>query len=120
MPTLERVKAFISRVEAREYIDALIEFYQPDVVVQENFGDVRRGRDALIAHEIDITARFGSVPVKKVERFAVNGDVVFINWIFELKSKEGPARTLDEVAMQIWRDDRIAWERFYFDPSTIR
>jgi ketosteroid isomerase-like protein len=120
MPTPDRVRAFIARVEARDYIDALMEFYHDDVTVQENFGDIRRGRDALIAHEIDITARFGSVPVRKVERYAINGDLVFINWIFELKGKEGPARTLDEVTMQVWRDDRIAWERFYFDPGTIR
>ena len=120
MPTLERVQAFIARVEAREYIDALVEFYHEDVVVQENFGDTRKSRDALIAHEIDITARFGSVPVRKVERFAVNGDLVFINWVFTLQPKEGAARTLDEVVMQVWRDDRIAWERFYYDPGTIR
>jgi ketosteroid isomerase-like protein len=120
MPTLDRVKDFIARVEAREYNDAQVEFYHDYVVVQENFGGQRHGRDALIAHEIDVTARFGSVPVRKVERFAVNGDTVFINWIFELKAKDGPARTLDEVTMQVWRGDRIAWERFYFDPSTIR
>ena len=120
MPSMQRVKDFITRVEARDYIGALIEFYHEDVVVQENLGDVRRGRDALIAHEIDITNRFGSVPVRKVERFAVNGDQVFINWIFELKSKDEKVRILDEVTMQTWRDDRIASERFYYDPVQTR
>jgi ketosteroid isomerase-like protein len=120
MPTLDRLRAFISRVEARDYIGALLEFYAEYVCVQENFGEPRRGRDALIAHEIDIANRFGSVPVRRVERFAVNGDLVFINWIFELKGKEGHARVLDEITMQTWRDDRIAEERFYYDPSQIR
>jgi ketosteroid isomerase-like protein len=120
MPSLQRVRDFISRVEARDYIGALVDFYHEDVVVQENLGDLRRGRDALIAHEIDIANRFGSVPVRKVERFAVHDGDVFINWIFELKGEDGRVRVLDEVTMQTWRDDRIASERFYYDPATIR
>jgi ketosteroid isomerase-like protein len=120
MPSKQRVRDFIARVEARDYIGSLLEFYHEDVVVQENLGDLRRGRDALIAHEIDITNRFGSVPVRKVERFAVHDDHVFINWIFELKGKDGKVRVLDEVTMQTWRDDRIASERFYYDPAQTR
>lgn len=120
MPSIQRVRDFIARVEARDYIGALLEFYHEDATAQDNFGELRRGRDALIAQEIDITNRFGSVPVRKVERFAVHEDQVFINWIFELKSKDGSVRILDEVTMQTWRDDRIATERFYYDPSMTR
>ena len=120
MPSMQRVRDFIARVEARDYIGALVDFYHEDVVVQENLGDARRGRDALIAHEIDIANRFGSVPVKKVERFAVHDDQVFINWIFELKGKDGVVRVLDEVTMQTWRDDRIASERVDDDPAQTR
>jgi ketosteroid isomerase-like protein len=120
MPSMQRVRDFIARVESRDYIGALVDFYHEDVVVQENLGDPRRGRDALIAHEIDIANRFGSVPVRKVERFAVHDDQVFINWIFELKGKDGGVRILDEVTMQTWRDDRIASERFYYDPAQTR
>jgi ketosteroid isomerase-like protein len=120
MPTVERVKDFIARVEARDYVGALVDFYHEDAGVQENLGDMRRGRDALIAHEIDIANRFGSVPVRNVERFAVNGDTVFINWIFELKGKDGKTRILDEVTMQTWRGDRIASERFYYDPASLK
>ncbi len=120
MPSLQRVRDFIARVEARDYIGALLDFYHEDATAQDNFGNLRHGRDALIAHEIDIANRFGSVPVRTVERFAVNGDNVFINWIFELKSKDGVVRILDEVTMQTWRDDRIASERFYYDPAMTR
>lgn len=119
MPTLDRVREFISRVQTLDYVGALLDFYHEDAIVQENFGEPRRGRDALVAHEIDIASRFGAVPVRKVERFAVNGDLAFVNWVFELRREDGSIRTLDEVAMQTWRGDRIAEERFYYDPSTI-
>jgi hypothetical protein len=54
------------------------------------------------------------VPVRRVERFAVNGDTVFINWIFELKGKDGEVRILDEVTMQTWRGDRISRRAILF------
>lgn len=119
MPTPERVREFIDRVESLDYVGALLEFYHEDAVVQENFNEPRRGRDALVAHEIDIATRFGPVPVRRVERFAINGDLVFINWIFELRHEDGSIRLLDEITMQTWREDRIAEERFYFDPTPI-
>lgn len=117
MPTFERVRDFIRRVESHDYAGALLEFYQEDAVAQDNFGEPRRGRDALVAHEIDLATRFGVVPVRKVERFAVNGDLVFINWVFEFRQEDGSIRVLDEIAMQTWRGDRIAEERFYYDPA---
>jgi ketosteroid isomerase-like protein len=117
MPTFERVRDFIRRVESHDYAGALLEFYQEDAVAQDNFGEPRRGRDALVAHEIDLATRFGVVPVRKVERFAVNGDLVFINWVFEFRQEDGSNRVLDEIAMQTWRGDRIAEERFYYDPA---
>lgn len=117
MPTPERVREFVRRVEALDYVGALLDFYHEDAVVQENFSEPRRGRDALVAHEIDIATRFGPVPVRKVERFAVSGDLVFINWVFDMRRDDGSTRVLDEVVMQTWRGDRIAEERFYYDPS---
>ncbi|HVY89179.1 MAG TPA: nuclear transport factor 2 family protein [Hyphomonadaceae bacterium] len=119
MPTLERVQAFIQRVEMHDFSGAVAHFYHDDVLVQENFGDIRQGRDALLAHEVDLIARYGKTPVRKVENFAVNGDLVFINWVFDL-SKGGEPRTFDEVTMQRWRGDRVAFERFYYDPAQLR
>jgi ketosteroid isomerase-like protein len=120
MPLLERVRDFIQRVERMDYVSALLDFYHEDAVMQENFGKPRLGRDALVAHEIDIATRFGAVPVRKVERFAINGDLVFINWVFEFRREDGAIDLLDEIAVQTWRGDRIAKERFYYDPAQIR
>lgn len=120
MPTPERVQSFIRRVEQQDYVAAIVAFYHADAVVQENFGEPRKGRDAIVANEMEVLLRYGNMPVRKVERFAITGDVVFINWQFEVSVPEFGKRLLDEVAMQVWSGDRIRTERFYYDPAQLR
>jgi hypothetical protein len=119
MPTEDRVRAFIARVEALDHLGAIHDFYHDDASMQENLGAKREGMAALLAGEEAALKRMSGAPVSKCHRFAINGDTVFINWTFEM----GPAhakRTLDEIAVQTWRGERIAAERFYYDPGQMR
>ena len=116
MPTRERVQAFVAMVEAGDYVEAIRQFYTDDATMQENLGIIRTGRDALVAAEdtvlktVQITTRPGTV-------FTVDGDRVAVNWVFDIVLADGRKYTLDVVAWQHWRGDRIAQERFYYDPA---
>lgn len=116
MPTLDRVEAFIARVEAGDFLGAMEDFYHPDATAQENGRPPRVGLPALLANERATLSRYPRTRVKEVQRFAIHGDTVFINWIFEMADQE-KVRVLDEVAVQTWRGDRVAAERFYYDPT---
>jgi hypothetical protein len=118
-PTQARVRSLLARVEQQDYVGAIMHFYHVDATMQENLGDIRRGRDALVAHEMETLLRFGAMPVRKVERFAINGKLVFINWNFEITRPSGEKIIFDEVSMQEWDGDRIRHERFYYDPSQL-
>lgn len=118
-PTHARVRSFIARVEQQDYVGAIMHFYHDDATAQNNLGEIRCGRDALVAHEMEILLRFGSVPVRKVERYAINGNLVFINWQFEVTLPSGKTRLVDGVAMQEWEGDRIRRDRLYFDPGLL-
>lgn len=118
-PSIERVCSLIARVEQQDYVGALMHFYHEDASMQENMSEPRRGRDALLAHEMDVLIRFGGMPVRTVERFAINGPLVFINWQFEVTLPGGGRVLFDEVAMQEWDGDRIRRERFYYDPAQL-
>ncbi|MFT3723975.1 MAG: hypothetical protein QM773_10340 [Hyphomonadaceae bacterium] len=119
MPTEERVRAFIARVEALDHLGAIRDFYHADATMQEGLGQMRVGLEALLAGETAALQRMGGAPATKCIRYAINGDTVMINWIFEMGPGE-PKRLLDEIAMQVWDGDRIKTERFYYDPAHIR
>ncbi|HVY88011.1 MAG TPA: nuclear transport factor 2 family protein [Hyphomonadaceae bacterium] len=124
MPTLERLKAFIAMVEAGDHVEAIEQFYHRDATMQENLGQKREGIEALVAGEKAALVRMGGVPASKCIRYAITGDTVMINWTFamggQFATPDGKPKLLDEVAVQVWRGDRIASERFYYDPSTLR
>jgi hypothetical protein len=57
---------------------------------------------------------------RRVETLLVDGDRAVINWVFEMTGRDGQVRMLDELALQTWHGDRIAVERFYYDPAQLR
>ncbi len=117
MPTRERVQAFVAMVEAGEYVEAIRQFYTEDATMQENLGDVRAGRDALAAHEEAVLKKVKSITTRPGSTYAIDGDRVIVRWVFDIEPAEGKKFALDELAYQTWRGDRIAQERFYYDPA---
>ncbi|GEM_PF-1550040 len=118
-PSTALVRSFIRRVEQRDFVGAIVHFYHEDAEMQENMGPIRKGREALLANEMDILIRYGKIPGCRAESFAINGRKVFINWVIDVNVPGVGRRTLNEVAMQDWEADRIKRERFYYDPSLL-
>ena len=119
-PSAALVRSYIRRVEQRDLVGAIVHFYHEDAEMQENMGTVRKGREALLAHEMDLMVRYGQIPVIRAESFSINGRKVFINWLIEVNVPGIGRRTLNEVAMQDWDADRIVRERFYYDPAQLK
>jgi ketosteroid isomerase-like protein len=67
-----------------------------------------------------VLASAQSVRTTCVRPVFVNGDHVVINWIFEFTYKDGRTTRLDELAHQRWQGDRIAEERFYYNPAQLK
>jgi len=117
MPTRQRVQALIDLVERGRYIEALQSFYHQDASMQENLDPPRHGLDRLVRGEERVMAAHREIRTRPVKTFLVEGDRAVINWIFDFVDGEGRAFTLDELAFQLWRGDRIIAERFYYDPA---
>jgi hypothetical protein len=120
MPSRERVRAFISAVERGAYVEAIEDFYHPGASMQENRQAPRVGRDTLVAHERKMLAGLKAMRTRRVDTYLVDGDRVVINWVFEMTGQDGTTRMMDELALQTWDGDRIATERFYYDPAQLR
>lgn len=97
MPTQHTLEKFIARVVEGAHAEAIEEFYMADASMQENMGEPRQGRDALVAHERAALARAANVTSTCVRPVFVNGDHVVIRWILSLNG-----RTAREVASRSW------------------
>ena len=119
MPSRERVAALIARVEQGKYVEALQEFYADDATMQENGNPPRVGLTKLVEHERGVMAAFKEIRTLPVKTWLVDGDHVIINWVFEFTRPDGTRFRMDEIALQRWRGDRVAEERFYYDPNAL-
>jgi ketosteroid isomerase-like protein len=119
MPHENTVQAFIALVQAGDYIGALEQFYYPDASMQENNDPPRIGRDTLIQHERQVMSLFSNIVGKCDGEPLVRGDTVAIRWRFAFTAPDGGSLSLDEIALQTWRGDRIAEEKFFYDPKQL-
>lgn len=118
MPDKARVDQFIDAVVNGDHVEAIRNFYHETATMQENLGEPRVGRDALMAHEANAMARVAKVETKPVTTYLVDGDSVAIRWTFIMTDKSDVSRQLEEVSLQHWDGDRIAREQFFYDSAT--
>lgn len=109
----------MARVVAGDYVGAIVDFYHDDASMQENTDEPRRGRDGLVAHEEAALRRF-RIRTRQKPTVLIDGDRVAINWTFDITADDGTQTRMDEVALQLWRGERIAEERFFYDPEAAR
>ncbi len=117
MPSQSTLDAFVALVVGGKHDDAIEQFYTPDASMQENLDPPRKGRDGLIARERAVMGHFREIRSTCAGPVFVSGDRVVIRWIFEFVRADGTSWTMDELAYQRWDGEKIAEERFYYDPA---
>lgn len=119
MPDRARVEAFVAAVVGGDHVEAIRRFYHEDASMQENGAEPRRGRDLLMAHEAKVLER-NRMHTHPSPAVLMDGDRVVVRWTFDITGPDGVTRRMEEIAWQLWRGDRIAEERFFYDPASIR
>lgn len=119
MPSRDIVEAFAQRLEAGDFIGAIEQFYTPDAATYENNAAPTVGRDKLVAKERGVLAASREVKAVRIGPSLIEGDNVASRWRFCFTNAEGVTRTLEEVAWQTWRGDKLIEERFYYDPKQL-
>jgi ketosteroid isomerase-like protein len=120
MPDQATLEAFIATVESGKHDEAIERFYTDDASMQDNLDPPRRGKDVLIARERAFMPRFKEIRSKCVRPVFAEGDRVVICWNFEFIRPDGSKLKMDELAYQRWQGNKIAEERFYFDPAQMK
>ena len=120
MPRRERVMALIAMVEQGKYVEAISEFYTENATMQENGEPPRGGRDRLMEGERKVLAAHKEARTLPGSTYLLEGDRVVIHWNFEFVRLDGKRFRIEELALQRWEGERIAEERFFYDPEQRR
>jgi ketosteroid isomerase-like protein len=120
MPSRETVERFVAMVVSGRHDEAIAQFYTPDASMQENLTPARRGRDGLVARERAVMAGFAEIRSICVPPVMIDGDHVVVHWIFEFVRADGGILRMEELAHQRWEGEKIAEERFYYDPGQLK
>ena len=119
MPSRDTVEAFAAEVEGGRFIEAIEGWYTPAASMAENMSAPRVGRDVLVEGERRVMARSKSITARRSGPILIDGDHVVIRWVFEFTGEDGAKSALDEVAWQRWEGEKIAEERFFYDPAQM-
>jgi len=119
MPSRDVVEAFAKRLEDRDFVGAILDYYTPDAATYENQAEPLVGRDKLVAKERGVLAAFKEVKAVRIGPSLIEGDHVATRWTFSFTNADGIIRTLDEIVWQTWRGNQLIEERFYYDPKQM-
>ena len=121
MPDRHVVEAFAATVESNDHVGAIERFYASDASTRENQNEPRKGRDVLAAREAAVLASVARVETTRLSPIFIDGDRSAIHWRFEFTPKgNGPARIMEEIALQTWRGNEVIAEHFFYDPAQMK
>lgn len=111
-----RLDGLLARIAQGQIMEAMREYYDDDVVMEEPHSGQTKGLVANLEREqrfLDSVKQFTRFDV----RHRVAGDgVTFYEAEMGWESTDGTHVLLQQVAVATWRDGRIIHERYYYDP----
>jgi ketosteroid isomerase-like protein len=96
-------------------MEAFEKYYADDVVMQENSDEPRRGKAVNRKAEEDFFASVEKWNGGACTASAVNGDVTFSEWEYDITFKGGNRMKMNQVAVRHWKNGKIVNERFYYN-----
>ena len=119
MPSAETLERFIALVEQNAHVEAVEAFYTANASMQENQSPPRIGRDSHVANERRVLSKAKSLTSTCIRPAFVADDKVVIRWVFRFEWLDGTVTHMEELAYQRWEGERIAEERFFYDPAQL-
>lgn len=111
----DRATALIEYIQTGRILEAMTEFYAPDVQMQENAKPPTLGLAANIEREKQFLAYVKEWKGFTVRALATDGDVSFMECAADFLAVDGKDVHMEQVAVARWRDGKIVHERFYYD-----
>lgn len=113
----ERVEGLQDYIRGGRILDAMKEFYAPNVTMQENNQPPTVGLGPCVEHEKEFLSHVKQWIAYDVRSINVGTDTSAVESTIEFVDTDDKHVKMDEVAVQRWRDGKIISERFYYDPG---
>lgn len=95
------------------------QFYDENVVVQENLQSPRIGRALSIERQKLMNANVKEIHEFKIGAVLVDGDRSIVEMHLDATTQDGDRIHIEEVGLQTWKDGKIIHERYFYDPSSF-
>jgi ketosteroid isomerase-like protein len=120
MTLLEQATDLQQKAAGPDIFDAVDTYYADDVTIVEATGETFHGRETQKGRIREFlsdveTLHGGEIRALAAHETAPGSGVVFAESATDATFKEGGRMTLEEVAVQQWRDGRVVHERFYYN-----
>ena len=116
MLSKQTVKAFHLLLKQDKMLESMEHFYDENVQVQENNDPPRIGKALALKTESDNLKRINwmTIELKNVVIDTKQG-LVLGEMKIDFENKKGEKKRLNEAFVQHWKDNKIIFERFYYN-----
>jgi ketosteroid isomerase-like protein len=95
-------------------LEAFEKFYADDLVMQENSGAPRIGKEINRKYEQDFLSSIQEFHGASLLGSAVDGNRSYSEWEIDATYKNGQRQKLTQAAARQWRNGQVVHERFYY------
>lgn len=96
-------------------MDAFEQYYDEQVVMQENAGPPTVGKAANRQRELDFFGNVTDLRAIRALDVAVGDNVTMVVWHYDYTHQEWGEKNYTQVSVQHWRGDKIVREQFFYD-----
>jgi len=111
----QRLNDLFGYIRQGKIIEAISEFYDKDVKMQENANPPTVGQAANVEREKQFMSGVKEWKGFNVTASAVGDDVTFYECALDFIATSGQPVHMEQVVVAKWKNGKIVHERFYYD-----
>ena len=111
----QRLNDLFGYIRQGKIIEAITEFYDKDVKMQENANPPTAGQAANVEREKQFMSGVKEWKGFNVTASAVGDDVTFYECNLDFIATSGQLVHMEQVVVAKWKNGKIVHERFYYD-----
>jgi len=112
-----RARQLVDWIAQGKILEAMEEFYDENVAMQENANEPMVGLANNVEREKQFLRNVKEFKGFDARAVASEGDVAFVESVLEFIDQNDQPVRLEQVSVTRWKDGKIVHERFYYDSA---